>query len=169
MRVMRQARTVLGLNYCFLHAGLAAMYQGKLGVAEAHFGVARSMADENFASDPGLRALSGVLHATLRYWQGRLEDENSKEIVTCIDYVEAYDGWFELYANALQVECSLGEGVQPAGPVQAAGPVQPPGPVHPAGPSAALSRARRIAATRGLKRLELLTDIQALRQGEPGP
>jgi LuxR family transcriptional regulator, maltose regulon positive regulatory protein len=144
MRVMRQARTVLGLNYCFLHAGLAAMYQGKLGVAEAHFGVARSMADENFASDPGLRALSGVLHATLRYWQGRLDDENSAEIVTCIDYVEAYDGWFELYANALQVECSLGQG-----------------------PSAALSRARRIAAIRGLKRLELLADIQALRHGEP--
>jgi LuxR family transcriptional regulator, maltose regulon positive regulatory protein len=145
MRVMRQARTVLGLNYCFLHAGLAAMYQGKLGVAEAHFGVARSMADENFASDPGLRALSGVLHATLRYWQGRLDDENSAEIVTCIDYVEAYDGWFELYANALQVECSLGDG-----------------------PSPAMSRARRIAAIRGLKRLELLTDIQALRHGEPG-
>jgi LuxR family maltose regulon positive regulatory protein len=146
MRVMRQARTVLGLNYCFLHAGLAAMYQGKLGVAEAHFGVARSMADENFASDPGLRALSGVLHATLRYWQGRLDDENSGEIVTCIDYVEAYDGWFELYANALQVECSLGEGR----------------------PSPAMSRARRIAAIRGLKRLELLADIQALRHGEPG-
>jgi LuxR family transcriptional regulator, maltose regulon positive regulatory protein len=145
MRVMRQARTVLGLNYCFLHAGLAAMYQGKLGVAEAHFGVARSMADENFASDPGLRALSGVLHATLRYWQGRLDDENSAEIVTCIDYVEAYDGWFELYANALQVECSLGNG-----------------------PSPAMSRARRIAAIRGLKRLELLADIQALRHGEPG-
>jgi LuxR family transcriptional regulator, maltose regulon positive regulatory protein len=31
-----------------------------------------------------------------------------------------------------------------------------------------MSRARRIAATRGLKRLELLTDIQALRHGEPG-
>jgi LuxR family transcriptional regulator, maltose regulon positive regulatory protein len=145
MRVMRQARTVLGLNYCFLHAGLAAMYQGKLGVAEAHFGVAKSMADENFASDPGLRALSGVLHATLRYWQGRLGDENSEEIVTCIGYVEAYDGWFELYANALQVECSLRDG-----------------------PSTAMSRARRIAAIRGLQRLELLADIEALRHGEPG-
>lgn len=144
MRVMRQARTVLGLNYCFLHAGLAAMYQGKLGVAEAHFGVARSMAEENFASDPGLRALSGVLYATLRYWQGRLDDEPGAEIVTSIDYVEAYDGWFELYANALQVEC-----------------------MQPAGPAAALSRARRIASIRGLKRLEQLTDIQALRQADP--
>ena len=163
MRVMRQARTVLGLNYCFLHAGLAAMYQGKLSVAEAHFGVARSMAEENFASDPGLRALSGVLYATLRYWQGRLDDEPSADIVTCIDYVEAYDGWFELYANALQVECSLGEGAVP--PARAS---QPAGAVPPAGPPAALSRARRIAATRGLKRLELLTDIQALRQGDPG-
>ena len=145
MRVMRQARTVLGLNYCFLHAGLAALYQGSLTVAEAHFGVARSMAEENFASDPGLRALAGVLHATLRYWQGRLDEENPGEIVTCIDYVEAYDGWFELYANALQVEFGLGES-----------------------PSPAMARARRIAATRDLKRLELLTDIQALRLGEPG-
>jgi LuxR family maltose regulon positive regulatory protein len=145
MRVMRQARTVLGLNYCFLHAGLAALYQGKLSLAEAHFGVARSMAEENFASDPGLRALSGVLHGTLRYWQGRLADEDPAEIVTCIDYVEAYDGWFELYANALLVECSLAEG-----------------------PAPAMSRARRIAAVRGLKRLELLTDIQALLHGDSG-
>jgi LuxR family transcriptional regulator, maltose regulon positive regulatory protein len=145
IRVMRQARTVLGLNYCFLHAGLAALYQGKLDVAEAHFGVARSMAEENFASDPGLRALSGVLHATLRYWQGRLDEEDSNEVTTFIDYVEAYDGWFELYANALQVECSL-----------------------PDKASAALSRARRIAAVRGLERLELLTDIEELRRSEPG-
>jgi LuxR family transcriptional regulator, maltose regulon positive regulatory protein len=145
MRVMRQARTVLGLNYCFLHAGLAALYQGKLRTAEAHFGVARSMAEENFASDPGLRALSGVLHTTLRHWQGRLDEENSNEAITYIDYVEAYDGWFELYANALQVECSLDNGAP-----------------------AAMSRARRIAAVRGLKRLELLTDIQELRHSEPG-
>jgi LuxR family transcriptional regulator, maltose regulon positive regulatory protein len=145
MRVMRQARTVLGLNYCFLHAGLAALYQGKLDVAEAHCGVARSMAEENFASDPGLRALSGVLHASLRYWQGTLDGENAAEVTTCIDYVEAYDGWFELYANALQVEASLGDS-----------------------PAPAISRARRIAAARGLKRLELLADIQTLRYGEPG-
>jgi LuxR family maltose regulon positive regulatory protein len=74
-----------------------------------------------------------------------LPDEDEREIVTCVDYVEAYDGWFELYANALQVECSLGSG-----------------------PTGAMSRARRIAATRGLKRLELLSDIQALRYAEPG-
>ena len=145
MRVMRQARTVLGLNYCFLHAGLAALYQGKLDIAEAHFGMARSMAEENFASDPGLRALSGVLHATLRYWQGRMDKESSNEVITYIDYVEAYDGWFELYANALQVECSLADRT-----------------------STSLARARRISAVRGLKRLELLADIQELRHGEPG-
>jgi len=121
------------------------MYQGKLSIAEAHFGVARSMAEENFASDPGLRALTGVLHATLRYWQGRLDDENAAEIITYIHYVESYDGWFEVYANALQVECSLGDG-----------------------PAPAMSRARRIAAVRGLKRLELLADIQALRHSDPG-
>lgn len=145
MRVMRQARTVLGLNYCFLHAGLAALYQGKLEVAEAHFGVARSMAEENSGSDPGLRALSGVLRATLRYWQGKLDQEDPSEVISCIDYVEAYDGWFELYANALQVEASLGDN-----------------------PSSAISRARRIAAVRGLKRLDLLADIQTLRYSEPG-
>ena len=145
MRVMRQARTVLGLNYCFLHAGLAAMYRGKLDVANAHFGVARSMAEENFASDPGLRALSCVLQASLCYWQGGLDSEDPGEINTSIDYVEAYDGWFELYANALQVEASLGDS-----------------------PSPAICRAKRIAAARGLRRLELLADIQTLRYSEPG-
>ncbi|MDR3511222.1 MAG: LuxR C-terminal-related transcriptional regulator [Caulobacteraceae bacterium] len=142
---MREARTVLGLNYCYLHAGIAALYQGHLQVAEAHFAVSRQMAAENFASDPGLKALSGLLYGALQHWRGRIDPDQYSEIIDNIDYVEAYDGWFELYANGIQVESCLGDSAL-----------------------AAVSRGRRIAAARGLGRLSALADIHLLRFARPG-
>lgn len=142
---MREARTVLGLNYCYLHAGIAALYQGHLQVAEAHFSVSRQMAAENFASDPGLKALSGLLYGALQHWRGRIDPERYGEIIDDIDYVEAYDGWFELYANGAQVEAGLETSA-----------------------SLAVTRARRIAAARGLGRLGALADIHHLRNARPG-
>src|SRR6267378_3827075 len=61
------------------------------------------------------------------------------------DCVPPQECFTRRYANGLQVECSLDDRA-----------------------SAAMSRARRIAAVRGLKRLNLLTDIQELRHSEPG-
>jgi len=142
---MREARTVLGLNYCYLHAGIAALYQGNLQAAEAHFSVSRQMAAENFSSDAGLKALSGLLYATLRHWYGRIEPEEAGEIIDDLNYVEAYDGWFEFYANGLQVEAALGGSSR-----------------------AAVARARRIASARGLERLSALADIHQLRYASAG-
>ena len=142
MRVMRRARTVLGLNYCFLHAGLAAFYQGRFQIAEAHFGVAYRMAVDNFASDPGLKALSNFLMAVLNHWRGRLTEEQRTAFLADSEQVEASDGWFDLYALGLEVECSEWES-----------------------PAPAIARARRIASERGLRRLELLADAQSLRYG----
>jgi len=142
---MREARTVLGLNYCYLHAGIAALYQGHLQDAEAHFAVSRQMASENFASDPGLKALSGLLYSALRHWRGRIELDQYGAILEDIDYCEAYDGWFELYANGVQIESGLS-----------------------ASASAAITRGRRIAAARGLSRLSVLADICQLRSGRSG-
>lgn len=140
MRSMRRARTILGLTYSTLHAGLAALYQGRFSIAEAHFGAACRMALDNFASDPGLKAQSHLLVAVLAYWRGKGADRNGADFRSAIEHVEAYDGWFELYANGLQVECDLAN----------------------EGPAEAITRARRIAADRGLRRLELLADVQSL-------
>lgn len=145
MRLMRQARTVLGLNYCFLHAGLAAMYQGRLKAAEAHFSVARRMAEENFAFDPGLRALSRLLASCQRFWAGEESDIPVEQLRADLDQVERYDGWVDIYYIALTVEYfQLRD--------------------H----DAAIERARRIAQVRGLERLDRLADALVLMQaGHP--
>ena len=139
MRTMREARSVLGLNYCILHAGLAALYQGRLQAAEAQFGVARRMADENFAFDPGLRALSRILAGALNYWQGQDPSTSIDDLRADLDHVENYDGWLDIYAGGLLVEAGLiGD------------------------PQAAVVRGKRIAATRKFPRLDLIADAICL-------
>lgn len=145
MRIMRRAKTVLGLTYSLLHAGLAAFYQGRFQVAEAQFGAAYRMAVDNFASDPGLKAQSNLLRAVLHHWRGRLSGSQKTAFLTDMEQVEAFDGWFELYANGLEVECAQHGSAEPA-----------------------ITRARRIASERGLRRLELLADAQSLRYGSGG-
>lgn len=139
MRAMRRARSALGLAYSTMHAGLAAFYQGRFHAAEAHLGAACRIAAENMAFDPGLTAQSNLLMATLHYWRGPLGDDARSSFLSDMEQIEAHDGWFELYANGLEVECGSAmdwsEGV---------------------------TRARRIAADRGLKRLDLLADAYEL-------
>lgn len=139
MRWMRQARTMLGLNYCYLHAGLAALYQGRLRAAEAHFGVAQRMAEENFAYDPGLRAMSRLLASSQKFWAGGETDLPAEQIRSDLDQVESYDGWVDIYYSALIVEHGLLND-----------------------PERALERLRRIARARGLERLDRLADAFTL-------
>lgn len=135
MRMMREARTVLGLNYCYLHAGLAALYQGRLRSAEAHFGVARRMAEENFAFDPGLRALSSLLDGSLRHWMGEPANYSDEQAEADLEQVEHYDGWLDIYAAGLAVEVFQLNRVEHA-----------------------ILRGGRIAERRGLRRLMHLVD-----------
>lgn len=139
MRTMREARTVLGLNYCYLHAGLAAMYQGRLKAAEAHFGVARRMAEENFAFDPGLRALSRLLDGCLKRWMGEPIGHDHEQIKADLDQVELYDGWVDIYAAGLTVEA-----------------------LHLKDVEGAIARGTRIAERRGLARLARMVDAMRL-------
>ena len=139
MRTMREARTVLGLNYCYLHAGLAALYQGGLKAADAHFGVARRMADENFSHDPGLRALSRLLTGALQHWRGQQETYDVEQAAADLEQVEHYDGWFDIFAAGVTVEaCRLGR------------------------PSDSVVRSRRIFERRGIRRLANLADAVEL-------
>lgn len=139
MRTMREARTVLGLNYCYLHAGLAAMYQGRLKTAEAHFGVARRMAEENFAFDPGLRALSRLLDGCLKHWMDEPIGHGVEQTRADLDQVEEYDGWFDIYAAGLTVEALLLQDTE-----------------------GAIVRGARIAERRGLTRLTRMVDAMRL-------
>jgi len=146
MRAMQQGRTVLGLNYCYLHAGLAAFYRGHMRLAERHIREARRMAEVNFGADSGLRSAADVLLAALPYWRAALDEESRETFLQALTQVEQNDGWFELYAVGLEIE---------AGSAVDSGDLE--------GLRNAIARAERIASSRGIRRLADLATAYRLR------
>lgn len=138
MRAMRQAGTVLGVNYCFLHLALIALYQGRFNAADAHIAIARRMAEANFGADSGLRSLADTLLGSLRLWQGRLDGEDLERFRHAAIDVESNDGWLEIYANLLDAEAVIDR-------------------------KEAIARAERLVEARGLERLEIQLLAQKLR------
>jgi LuxR family maltose regulon positive regulatory protein len=136
MREMRHGGTVLGLNYCYLHAGLAAFYQGRTHLADQTLREARRMAEENFGADSGLRNAADLLLATVHYWCNTFNEDERRNFHKALSYIEENDGWFELYAGGLEVEAGL---------------AMESGDLHSL--RTAVDRADRIAAARGIRRL----------------
>lgn len=101
MSSMRSVNSLLGLNYCFLHAGLAATYRGDMRTASAYLGQARSMAAENFGADSGLKAVSDLLLCAVGHWQSGVSAIDPDELDAAFRHVREYDGWFEVYAAGL--------------------------------------------------------------------
>lgn len=130
VRAMRQAGSVLGVNYSFVHMALIALYQGRFNAAETHIAIAGRMAEANFGADSGLRSLVDTVLGSLRLWQGQLEGAALDRFVEAAAEVESNDGWLEIYLNVLDVEAELD-------------------------PAAAIARAERLVEARGLGRLEL--------------
>ncbi|HEC00584.1 MAG TPA: hypothetical protein ENI91_02710 [Sphingomonadales bacterium] len=102
IRSMRQANSVLGINYCYLHLGQLTFYQGNLRQAEAYFREARNMADENFGSDSGLKFTADVSLLSLQDWRGEVGDDLSR-LEGALNHIEDFDGWFEVYALAYEM------------------------------------------------------------------
>lgn len=101
MGSMRSVNSVLGLNYCFLHAGIACTYRGDLRAAFAYLGRAEAMAAENFGADSGLKAISHTVLAAANLWkEGRLVSE-AADLDDAFHHVRNYDGWFEIYSSGL--------------------------------------------------------------------
>lgn len=101
MRAMRAAESVLGLNYCFLHTGGAALYLGRLQQAEANFRQARQLAEDNFGADSGLRSLAELLVGTVMHWRDGWEERYEEQFDLALSHVESYDGWLEIFAHGL--------------------------------------------------------------------
>ena len=101
MSAMRSANSVLGLNYCFLHAGLACAYRGELRSATAYLQRAKAMAVENFGADSGLKALADTLMAFVQLWGTGQLAMTGEEMDEAFRHVCDYDGWFEIYAAGL--------------------------------------------------------------------
>lgn len=143
IRHMRMADSVLGVNYGFFHLGQAYQFQGLIREAEATYREALDMAENNFGSDSGLKAISEVLLSSLLYLKNDL-DGASARLFDSLKYVETYDGWVDIYVAGFSTGAALKyaqEGLRPA--------------------LAFLEQGEHTATARGLKRLsEIMRSIR---------
>jgi LuxR family maltose regulon positive regulatory protein len=145
MTAMRSVNSLLGLNYCFLHAGLAAAYRGDLRAASAYLGQARTMAAENFGADSGLKAVSELLLASVNHWRAGSQAVDAEELDAAFRHVREYDGWFEVYAAGLDTRFRMAWVAQDESAMDAT-----------------IAEADALARTRNLARLHALADAQRL-------
>lgn len=100
-REMRHSGSVLGLNYCYLHAATLALYRGTFDLAKANVSQAMELAENNFGSDSGLKRMAQVLEYAVRTWSGELQKEEIGSFSQVLSHIENNDGWTEIYLVGL--------------------------------------------------------------------
>lgn len=98
---MRESGSVLGLNYCYIHAAQIALYQGNMDLAYATVRRALVMADENFGSDSGLKNIAQVLHYSVLAWSGKMTEDLLPSFERALIHAMEFDGWTEIYMLGL--------------------------------------------------------------------
>jgi LuxR family maltose regulon positive regulatory protein len=98
VREMRKLGSVLGLNYCAMHLGLASFHLGHRREAEAAFREALELAEENFGADSGLRAVADIHLAVALQARGDIPAA-SQLFARSLEHIETYDGWLDIYAD----------------------------------------------------------------------
>ncbi|MEL6184901.1 MAG: LuxR C-terminal-related transcriptional regulator, partial [Myxococcota bacterium] len=104
---LRRSGSVVGLNYCYLQAGIAALQQGDMGKAETAIEQALEMAEANFGADSGLKHFALILQASLRAWQGLAVREDFHDLSTALSHIEQHDGWTGIYILGLDAAYHL--------------------------------------------------------------
>jgi LuxR family maltose regulon positive regulatory protein len=102
VREMRRIGSVLGLNYCLFHLGLAQLHLGERREAEATLREAAAMAEENFGSDSGLKAIADIYLSLALHARGDIAG-TAERIEASLEQVERADGWLDLYAEGYEV------------------------------------------------------------------
>ena len=100
--LMRQSGSVLGLNYCYIHAAYIALFRGDVMSASANVERACNMAEENFGSDSGLKAIASVSEYSLRMWQGDCDVDDWSGFKKALFHTIDYDGWTTAHIAALE-------------------------------------------------------------------
>lgn len=145
MSAMRSVNSMLGLNYCYLHAGIACLYKGDILTAEAYLTQAQSMATENFGADSGLKAISDTLLMQLSVWKSGYRGTELAQIDQSFQHIYSYDGWFDVYAAALDTRFHV---ARLSGDVAAM--------------EATIADGTELVSTRGLKRLSAIVGAQRI-------
>ena len=145
MRYMRQANSMLGLNYCYVHAAVNNFHLGRFNQALADARESSSMAADNFGSDSGLKSLSDIALGALLFWRNELSEEDWTRFEIAFEHTARYDGWFEIYAMGLEtaVDRALLHG-------------------DTQGANRYIQRARRLSRERSMQRLDRHADSMAL-------
>ena len=98
---MRRIGSVLGLNYCLIHLGLAQLHLGERREAEATWREAAAMAEENFGADSGLKSIADVHLAVALHARGEV-GAAAQLLDGALGHVETTDGWLDLYAEGYE-------------------------------------------------------------------
>lgn len=106
---MRKSGSVLGLNYCYLHAGVSALYRAELDLAGVNIARALEMAESNFGSDSGLKHMALVLDFALKVWRGDASANDRELFSKTLSHIETHDGWTEIYLVGLDAAYQLAE------------------------------------------------------------
>ena len=104
---MRESGSVLGLNYCYIHAAHLALHRADFEIASANIDRALEMAEENFGSDSGLKNIALVLQFALKIWQGRAGHADRDPFKTAFFHTLDYDGWTDIYITGLEAAILL--------------------------------------------------------------
>jgi LuxR family maltose regulon positive regulatory protein len=107
MSAMRRANSILGLNYCYIQAGVAALYQGQLRLATANFDEARRLAQENFGADSTVGNYAEVLAGVTLFYGGQLDAAAQASFFDALGFVSGNDGSFDIYASGFEVAVDL--------------------------------------------------------------
>ncbi len=100
-QLMRQGGSVLGLNYCYIHACVDALYRCDFESAVTHAKVAYEEAEKNFGADSGLKYIANTLRFAIAVWSGRATEADLQAFVTALADLEEHDGWTEIYLIGL--------------------------------------------------------------------
>lgn len=106
VRAMRHAGSVVGLNHCHLHLGMAHLRIGQRREAEAVFKEASALAEENFGADSGLRACADVLLSVALYARGDI-DEARGRLDPALRQAESGDGWMDVFFEGYETAAAI--------------------------------------------------------------
>lgn len=94
---LRRSNSLLGLNYCYIHAACLASYRAAFDLAQANIHQALELSESNFGSDSGLRHLSIVTDFSVKIWLGQFKPSEKDAFFTSLKHIAAFDGWVEIF------------------------------------------------------------------------
>tara|TARA_R110000751_G_scaffold307898_2_gene434437 strand:+ start:237230 stop:239935 length:2706 start_codon:yes stop_codon:yes gene_type:complete len=95
---MRQAESILGVNYLCIHLGQIELHQANLDKSQAYLIEAGNMAEINFGNDSRLKTNCDINIQALNFWQEPSQLDSVKMLELLSNACDT-DGWFEIYAS----------------------------------------------------------------------